>query len=128
MARKNLLRVLLIEDDPDTQLIVKAVLEDINNLDVITCGSGQEGLRRVHDFKPDLLLLDMRLPDIHGMDALRSLRAQPETATVPVIFMTAHPPKPDEYRDLGVLHVITKPFDPIVLSMAIESVWKKRFS
>ena len=125
--RKNLLRVLVIEDDPDTQIIVKTVLEDLNNLDVVTCGSGREGLRRIHDFKPDLVLLDIRLPDIDGIEALHALRAQPETSAVPVIFMMAHPPKPGDYRDKGVIHVITKPFDPIVLSMAIESIWKQRF-
>jgi two-component system, OmpR family, response regulator len=127
MASKDLLRVLLIEDDPDTQIIVKTVLEDMNNLDVVTCSSGQEGLKRVHDFGPDLVLLDIRLPDIDGVDYLRTLRAQPETKTVPVIFMTAYPPKPDEYKNLGVLHVISKPFDPLVLSHLIESIWKQRF-
>jgi CheY-like chemotaxis protein len=127
MPPKDLLRVLIIEDDADTQIIVKAVLEDMNNLDVSTCSSGQEGLKRVHEFKPDLVLLDMRLPDIDGLDYLRTLRQQPETVTVPVIFMTAYPPKPGEYKDLGVLHVISKPFDPFVLAHAIESVWKQRF-
>ena len=127
MQKKDLLKVLLIEDDPDTQIVVKAVLEDMNNLDVVVCSSGQEGLRKIHEFKPDLVLLDIRLPDIDGMETLRALRGQPETAEVPVIFMTAHPPKMSEYRELGVLHVIAKPFDPIVLSLAIESVWKQRF-
>ena len=127
MPAKNLLRVLLIEDDPDTQVIVRTVLEDINNLDVVTCGSGKEGLRRIREFNPDLVLLDIRLPDIDGIDALHALRAQPETSSVPVIFMTAHPPKPGEYRDMGVIHVITKPFDPIILSMAVETIWKQRF-
>ena len=127
MQGKDLLKVLLIEDDPDTQIIVKTVLEDMNNLDVIACSSGQEGLRKVHSFKPDLVLLDIRLPDIDGLDTLRALRAQKETAEVPVIFMTAHPPKMSDYRELGVLHVISKPFDPIVLSLAIETVWKQRF-
>jgi CheY-like chemotaxis protein len=59
---------------------------------------------------------------------LRALRKQAETAAVPVLFMTAHPPRPDEYKDLGVLHVVSKPFDPLVLSMLIESIWKQRFS
>lgn len=127
MTGKNLLRVLLIEDDPDTQIIVKTVLEDINNLDVITSSSGQDGLKRVHDFKPDLVLLDIRLPDIDGFEYLQALRAQPETAKVPVIFMTAFPPKPEEYKHLGVLHVVSKPFDPLVLAHIIESIWKQRF-
>lgn len=127
MSGNNLLRVLLIEDDPDTRMIVKAVLEDINNLEVATCGSGQEGLKRIHDFKPDLVLLDIRLPDVDGIQYLRTLRAQPESVEVPVIFMTAYPPKPGEYKDLGVLHVISKPFDPLVLAHAIESVWNQRF-
>src|SRR5262245_7282334 len=127
-SRKDLLKVLLIEDDPDTQIVVKAVLEDMNNLYVVGCNSGQEGIRKIRESRPDLILLDIGLPDIDGFDTLSALRAQPGCADIPVIFMTAHPPSASEAEDLGVLHVISKPFDPLVLSVAIEAVWKKRFA
>lgn len=120
----QLIRILLVEDDPDTQFVVKVLLDDMSHLKVEGVRSGEEAIRRVSSFVPDLLLIDYMLPVKNGLDTLRELRKMPQTATTPAILMSAHPPEMAKYKDLGVVHVITKPFDPVALSSLIETIWQ----
>jgi len=113
MARRK--RVLYIEDEADLQWLVKCILESVGGFEVLVCGSGAEGLRRVQEFAPDLILLDVMMPEMDGFSVLRALRARPESAVVPVLFLTARTQKGDEYRKSGVDGVIDKPFEPDAL-------------
>jgi CheY-like chemotaxis protein len=112
MAQRKRKRVLYIEDEIDLQWLVKHILESIGGFDVLVCGSGAEGLRRVHGFAPDLILLDVMMPEMDGFSVLRALRAMPESAAIPVVFLTAREQEHDEYTASGADGVIAKPFEP----------------
>ena len=105
-------RILYIEDEVDLQWLVKHILESIGGFEVVVCGSGAEGLRRMGDFAPDLVLLDVMMPEMDGFSVLRALRARPESTAVPVVFLTARSQQGDEYLALGADGVIAKPFEP----------------
>ena len=105
-------RILYIEDETDLQWLVRHILQSIGGFDVMVCSSGAEGLRVIKEFNPDLILLDVMMPEMDGFSVLRALRVQPETAAVPVVFLTARTQQGDEYLALGVNGVIAKPFEP----------------
>jgi len=105
-------RILYIEDESDLQWLVKHILESVGGFNVLVCSSGPEGLRRAPEFAPDLILLDVMMPEMDGFSVLRALRARPESATVPVVFFTARTQEGNEYRELGADGVIAKPFEP----------------
>lgn len=108
-------RILYIEDESDLQWLVKHVLESEGDFEVMVCGSGAEGLRSVEDFAPDLVLLDVMMPEMDGFGVLRALRARPESNAVPVVFLTARTQEHHEYLTLGADGVIAKPFEPAQL-------------
>lgn len=105
-------RILYIEDESDLQWLVKYILESLGNFEVMVCSSGAEGLRRMDDFAPDLVLLDVMMPEMDGFSVLRALRARPESVAVPVVFLTARTQEADKYLALGADGVIGKPFEP----------------
>jgi len=112
-------RILYIEDETDLQWLVKHLLESAGGFKVLVCGSGAEGLRSMEGFAPDLVLLDVMMPEMDGFSVLRALRARPESVAVPVVFLTARMPEGDEYLELGADGVIAKPFEP---SRLVEQV------
>ena len=105
-------RILYIEDETDLQWLVKHILESVGGFEVLVCGSGAEGLRCMEVFHPDLVLLDVMMPEMDGFSVLRALRSKPESAAVPVVFLTARTQESDEYLELGAHGVIAKPFEP----------------
>lgn len=105
-------RVLYIEDETDLQWLVKHILESAGGFEVTVCASGAEGLRRMKEFAPDLVLLDVMMPEMDGFSVLRALRARPESVALPVVFLTARTQQGDEYLALGANGVIAKPFEP----------------
>jgi CheY-like chemotaxis protein len=121
-------RILYIEDEADIQTIARLALESIGGFVVETCSSGREGLDRVADFAPDLVLLDVMMPDMDGPATLRALRQLPGMAAVPVVFMTAkvQPQEVAEYRARGALDVIAKPFDPMTLAAQVREIWARQ--
>jgi len=110
MSRRK--RILYIEDETDLQWLVKHILETVGGFEMMVCGSGAEGLRSIEAFAPDLVLLDVMMPEMDGLSVLRALRARPEGASVPVVFLTASPQLGDDYLALGADGVIAKPFEP----------------
>ena len=124
-ASAPLRRILLVEDDPDIQLVARMALEDVGGFEVELCGSGSEALKRGPAFRPHLVLLDAMMPDLDGMATLRALRGVPELARVPVVFLTAKAQTTDiaAYFEAGALDVIKKPFDPLTLHQTIQEIW-----
>ncbi len=121
----QLQRLLYVEDDPGIQAIVRLTLEDLGGFTVLTCSSGHEAVAAAAGFRPDLMLLDVIMPEMDGPATLVALRRIPELATVPVIFMTAKndPSELDSLRELGAIAIIGKPFDPITLCDEIRDAW-----
>ncbi len=127
MAETALTRILLVEDDVDIQIVARMALEELGGYEVSICGSGQEALDRVEELRPQLILLDVMMPDLDGLGTLLALRRMPSLASVPVVFMTAkaQPNELREYRQAGALDVIVKPFDPLQISQTVAEIWAR---
>jgi two-component system OmpR family response regulator len=124
--RVKLQRLLLVEDDPDLQVIASFALKR-GGFEVEICGDGRQALEKTCRFRPDLILLDVMLPFMDGPSILAELRKQAGLMTTPVVFMTAraHPEELMEYRRLGALDVIVKPFDPMTLAETLLGIWDR---
>lgn len=120
-------RILYVEDEPDIQTVAKMALEMIGGFEVMLCDNGVQALAAVADFAPDLILLDVMMPGMDGPTTLLKLRANPATAAIPVIFLTARiqPPDAAHYQSMGALDVIAKPFDPMTLARQIRQIWSR---
>ena len=122
----QLKHVLCIDDEPDILEVAKMALETIGDFNVTSCGSGREGIHQAEILKPDIILLDVMMPEMDGPSTLKLLQANPVVANIPVIFMTAkvQPSELADYLALGAIGVIPKPFDPMTLSGDVEAFWK----
>jgi two-component system, OmpR family, response regulator len=129
MISPPLKRILMIEDEPDIQAIAQLALEALGGFQVRICSTGREGLLAAELFDPHLILLDVMMPGMDGPSTLRALRGLPQTVATPVVFMTAkvQPQEVAEYRAIGVLDVIAKPFDPMTLSETILAIWDRHW-
>lgn len=125
MTTPKLARILLVDDQRDIRSIVGLALGKIGGFQVKVCESGQEALENAEPFAPDLLLLDLSMPGLDGVATLKALRARGVQA--PAVFFTArlHPKDAERYRELGVLGVIPKPFDPLKLGAQLRELWKQ---
>ena len=105
-------RVLVIEDNPLSRELVTAVLESVG-CDIVTAGSAETGLELAHRVPLDLILLDLRLPGMSGLDAIRTIRADPVLTDLPVVALTAQAMHGDETGALaaGFDAYISKPID-----------------
>ncbi len=125
---KPLSKILYLEDDPHISEIAMIALRDIAGFEVLHCGQGQDAIDRYAAFQPDMLLLDVMLPDLDGPQVLEAIRKLEGGADVPAIFMTAKAQKheQDAYMQQGAISVIVKPFDALTLGETLESLWKSR--
>lgn len=121
----SLQRITYVEDEPDIRAITEFALTQLGGYSLDVCASGSEAVERTAGFKPDLVLLDVMMPGMDGIETFRRLKELPEFDTTPVVFMTAKAMKheTDRYRELGAADVIAKPFDPLTLSDRIRQIW-----
>lgn len=124
MAEK-LTRILYVEDEPDIQMVARLALETLGGFTVEVCSSGDEAIARAPGFQPQFILLDVMMPGMDGPTTLKMLRGLPQTASTPVVFMTAkvQPSEIAQYKELGAVDVIPKPFDPMTLAGRVEEIW-----
>ncbi len=122
----KLRRITYVEDDADIASMVQLCLSDIAGFDLQICSSGAEAVAKTAGFAPDLILMDMRLPDMDGLAAHRALQAIAGLEATPVIFMTARAGagEAETYRQNGALGLIAKPFDPTTLAKEILRMWQ----
>jgi CheY-like chemotaxis protein len=120
-SQMALIRILHVDDDPDIREIVELSLGREPDFVTRSCGSGEEGLDLVADWKPDLLLLDLRMPHMDGETTLARLRTDVKSS-MPVVFMTAFckVEEPEYFRTLGAAGVIYKPFKPMTLADSVR--------
>ena len=123
------MKVLIIDDDTDIRSIARLSLSRVGGMDVIEAASGVEGVRKAQEQKPDVILLDMMMPTMDGLETLAALRSQPATAMTPVIFLTAKAVGDEVERmtALGAAGVLIKPFDPRTLSGDVRALVKRAF-
>jgi len=124
----ELRHVLCVEDEPDIRLVAQIALETVGGLQVSLCPSGMDAVTMARDARPDLIVLDVMMPGLDGPGTLRELRADPATAHIPIVFMTAkvHPSEVDQLKALGALAVVAKPFDPMTLAAQLRAIWDAR--
>lgn len=123
----SLNKVLYVEDDPDIRAIAELALQDVGGFNAALCSSGQQALEVAPEFGPDLILLDVMMPEMDGPETMRRLRVLDATRSTPVIFMTARiqSSEIEEYLALGAIGVIPKPFDPMTLADDIRRIVKE---
>lgn len=124
MTMPKLERILLVEDDLDIQMVASMALEDLGGFQVETCNSGLEALEKTPLFNPQLILLDVMMPDLDGPGTLVALN-ELSMPRPPVVFMTARAQhsEVEEYRQSGAIDVIVKPFDPMQLADTVLEIW-----
>ncbi len=125
MSTKSLNKIIVIEDEVDILTIIKYALERIGHYTVEYCNSGAKALQQIENFVPDLILMDIMMPEVDGLTVLKNIREKTPLAHIPIIFMTARS-QPDEiknYIKAGAIGVITKPFDPLTLPEKIRTIW-----
>jgi len=117
-------RILIIDDEPDIREVAQMSLETVSGWQVLSAESGDEGITKAKQEKPDAILLDAMMPSMDGPATFQKLQADPSIKQIPVIMFTAKVQAADRKRfaDLGVKDVIEKPFDPMKLGSQIAAI------
>lgn len=125
--KRELNKILYVDDDLDILKIARLSLEKKGGFTVRTCDSGKKALEEVTVFQPDLIILDVVMPDMDGSRTMGELQKMPGVAHIPVFFMTSrlHPDELEFYDRLGISGVLSKPFHPLDLSNRVMDLWQK---
>lgn len=120
-------KILCVEDEPNIRAVIKLALK-VGGFTTEICSSGAEALAAAPLFLPELILLDVMMPQMDGPATLLALHEISALQETPAIFMTAKVQADEiaQYEKLGVLGVIAKPFDPMTLPDQIRNLWVKR--
>ena len=126
MGPISLQRILLADDEPDILEISRIALETVGGFEVSVCLSGKTLLERLPEFRPDLVIVDVLMPDMTGPEVFEEIRRRPEYDEVPVIYLTGviQEEELEDLRETGVADIILKPFDPMTLADRINGVLK----
>jgi two-component system phosphate regulon response regulator PhoB len=119
-------RILVVDDEPDLVELVRLALHQ-TGYQVETAGTGREALDRLRRRRPDLVILDLMLPDVSGTELCRRIRSDSELAALPVIMLTAKADEVDRVvgLELGADDYVTKPFSPRELVLRVGAVLRR---
>jgi DNA-binding response OmpR family regulator len=117
-------KILVVDDEEDILHFLELVLGE-KGYEVVTAGGGQEALTRAHIDRPDLILLDIMMPQMDGWEVLKLLRVDDETAPIPVAMLSARTEARDRVQGLqeGAVDYICKPFSLQELLEKIDAVF-----
>jgi CheY-like chemotaxis protein len=117
-------KVLMVDDEPHIRRIGELSLRGVGKWQVVLAGSGKEAIEIARRERPDVILLDVMMPGMDGPATLLELREGGDTASIPVIFLTAKAQRHEveRYRMLGAAGVLTKPFDPMTLPDDVRTI------
>jgi diguanylate cyclase (GGDEF)-like protein len=120
-------KILVVDDEPSLREMLNDILS-LEEFDVVTAANGEEGLRKVYDEAPDLVLLDCSMPVLDGYEVLERMRADPLLVNKPVIMLTVLSSEYNELRGLklGVDDYITKPFKPSLLLARVKAILERK--
>jgi DNA-binding response OmpR family regulator len=126
MAVSSHKKVLIVEDEKDILQLVKLYLEK-EGFRTATASTGTEALKQVSSEKPDLVVLDLMLPELDGLEVCKRLRSRPETALLPIIMLTAKAEESDTVvgLELGADDYVTKPFSPKSLVARVKALFRR---
>lgn len=119
-------RILVVDDEPDLLELVRFNLSQ-SGFDVETSDSGRDGLARVRENAPDLLVLDLMLPDLPGTEVCRQIRSDPKLRDMPIVMLTARSEEVDRVVgfELGADDYVTKPFSPRELTLRVQAILRR---
>jgi DNA-binding response OmpR family regulator len=127
MGIDDKIKVLALDDDPGMQnLLLKQLMA--NGLEVVVVRDGMEGLMRLESFTPDVIVCDIAMPGLNGLDFVKVIKGADETRSIPVIFLTSNndPDSMIQGINLGARYYVTKPFKVDQLVNKIRHVVAKR--
>jgi CheY-like chemotaxis protein len=115
-------RILVVDDDPDLRLLARKALEKDGH-SIREAANGQHGLQKIAEWNPQLLVLDLVMPEMDGLEVLRRLRANPATVKLPVLVLTAHGDEATTRAgfDVGATDYLTKPFSMPQLAARVRA-------
>jgi CheY-like chemotaxis protein len=118
-----MLTILIADDEPHVIELVRLTLED-DRIIVHAAPDGETALAQAEALQPDLILLDVELPDLSGFEVCARLRRDPRFAATPIVMLTAAAQESDVARGfaVGANHYLTKPFSPVRLLSLVENV------
>ncbi len=119
-------KVLVVEDEEDIQELIRYNLaREAYNVTCVTCG--EDALKSARSVSPDLMVLDLMLPGVDGLEVCRSLKGDPDTASIPVVMVTAKGEESDVVTglELGADDYVTKPFSPKILLSRVKAVLRR---
>src|SRR5262245_52032384 len=119
-------RVLIVDDDPDIQRLVGYNFNKAG-FEVATAASGRTALEAIQKHPPDLIILDLMLPDTDGMEVCRTLRQRESSSRIPIIMLTARGEETDRVVgfELGADDYVAKPFSPRELVLRAKSIFRR---
>ncbi|MDX1952193.1 MAG: response regulator transcription factor [Verrucomicrobiota bacterium] len=125
MAGKS--KILVVDDEPDAVELVEFNLRAAG-YDVLTASDGAEAIKKAKSFIPDLVILDVMLPEVDGLDVCKLLRRDASTAGIPILMLTAKAAELDRILglELGANDYVTKPFSPRELVLRIKNLLGRR--
>ena len=117
-------RILIIDYEETIQNVVQFGIRMRAGWHVLTASSGMQGIQTAQAEQPDVILLDVMMPEMDGIDTFKNLQSHPETEQIPVIFLTAKAQTAEkrQFNELGVSGVITKPFNSLDLPEQIAKI------
>lgn len=120
----NINTILLADDEPDIRIVAEMSLAQVGGWKVVLASNGKQAVEMAKEHAPDLIMLDVMMPEMDGVAAFETLAKQDETREIPVIFMTAKVQNQERgrYLNLGAVGVIAKPFDPMQLPETIRKI------
>ncbi len=118
--------ILIVEDEPDAVELLELHLKNAG-YDVTLAEDGEEALRKIHKSIPDLVILDLMIPEINGLEVCKVIRKDPATESIPVVMCTAKASEIDKVLglELGADDYITKPFSPRELVLRVKNLLKR---
>ena len=128
MSAKAIKFILCIEDEPEMIDLIRLILER-RGFNVQGAAGGNEGIKKVRELRPDLVLLDLMMPDLDGWEVYQQMKADETTRDIPVIVVTAKAQSIDKVLGLHIAKVddyIAKPFSPQDLLNSVEKVFSNK--
>ena len=116
-------RVLVVDDDPVIQRLLKVNFE-MEGYVVILANDGVDGLEKARAERPDIVVLDIMMPRMSGLDVTKALKADPDTASIPILLLSAKAQEADLRAgdESGADDYLTKPFEPLMLIQRVENL------
>lgn len=124
---KKLSRLMFVDDDQDILTIAKYSLENLKDVEIHYLSSSEKAIQDAIIFQPDMIFLDVMMPEMDGLSVLRTFKLIPSLSKTIIVFLTAKTQKEEleSYLKLGATDIIIKPFNALTLPQTILDIWDR---